>query len=796
MPITTDKSAEKKPSSSGPLVESNLVKSKPIEFEPVEPNPASLNTDRLDSPDTHSLTNKAKSPKPKRFASVFAKAFGKSRRKSAPVTSPVDVSQTPWEQLAQRISGYLSKSDFKAIQRAYEFGAAAHKDQTRVSGEPYIHHPLSVAIILADIKMDAQTLMAAILHDVIEDTPTAKTQLAELFGHDVAHLVDGVSKLDQINFDSKAEAKAASFRKLILAMVDDIRVILIKLADRLHNMRTLDVMPPNKQRRIALETIEVYAPIAMRLGINSWRLEMQDLGFKAYYPNRYRVLEERVRKARGNRKEVMSKVEITLAARMQDMGIEASLQTREKTLFSTYNKMRTRHVRYSDIMDLFALRIVVQTVDQCYRSLGIVHDAYKPIPGMFKDYIAIPKANGYQGLHTKLVGPHGIPIEVQIRTEEMNRFAESGIAAHWIYKEGDEPGVRAETRTHKWLQDLLEIQKKAGNSIEFLENVKIDLFPDEVYVFSPKGNIYKLPAGATPVDFAYAVHTDVGNNCMSCKIDRRMAPLSTKLASGQTVEIITSVAARPSPSWLNFVATAKARSSIRHYLKHLTDEDAIRMGSRLLDQALGAYGLSLSDVPSGTMSLVLEEYNLESTGDLLKNIGLGNRSPRLVARRIAPGESPQPVLQSDKAKALTIKGTEGLAISYGKCCYPIPGDEIVGFMSSGRGIVIHRRHCKNLAEYRDQPEKWLDVEWSDTVDQTLPVALRIEVNNGRGVLAELATIIANADCNIETVSQEDRDSGISLVQFVLSVKDRIQLARILRQIRQRKFVLKVTRPKG
>ncbi len=696
------------------------------------------------------------------------------------------------------LAEYLPASGIQEVINAYAFGVEAHEGQHRLSGEPYIHHPVAVATLLAELHMDAESLVAAILHDVIEDTPTAKHHLADQFGEAVAELVDGVSKLDQIHFDNKAEAVAASFRKMILAMTKDIRVILIKLADRLHNMRTLEVMPPHKRRRIARETLEIYAPIATRLGINSWRMEMQDLGLQAMNPMRYNILYKHVQEARQHRREIMDKVEITVQALMEEAGLlPQRIKTREKTLHSVYNKMKVRRVRYAEIMDLFALRIVTNTVDECYRALGIVHNAYKPMPGLFKDYIAIPKSNGYQSLHTTVFGPHGIPIEVQVRTEEMNQFAESGIAAHWIYKSGEKPGINEQSRTHQWLQDLLELQQKAGNSVEFLESVKIDLFPDEVYVFTPQGKIIELPTGGTVVDFAYAIHTDVGNTCMSARIDRRVVPLSTVLESGQTVEVITHTAARPNPTWLNFVVTARARSSIRFYLKHLTQEDSIRLGKRLLSKALDGYGVALDEVPEKTLQLVLQEYGFDDLDSLFSDIGLGNRIPKLVARRIAPGESESPAeIDIGAVKPLSIKGTEGLAVAFGRCCQPIPGDHIVGLVNPGTGIVIHRQQCKNTREFRKNTETKLEVEWADDLDAMFSTTVRVDVKNARGVLAQVATIISESGCDIENVSQDEKYGGQVTLDFVVSVTDRKMLANIMRRIRNRKAVLKVYRARG
>ena len=702
------------------------------------------------------------------------------------------------QQLAATLRSYMPESDIFEILRAYMFAARAHGGQRRISGELYINHPVSVALLLTQLHMDAESLISAILHDVIEDTPTAKSQIAEAFGSDVAELVDGVSKLDQINFDNRVEAVAASFRKMIMAMTRDIRVILIKLADRLHNMRTLGVMPAAKRRRIARETLEIYAPIALRLGINPWRMEMQDLGLRALHPMRYKILNEHVKRARQNRREIMDKVEITINALMEESALEPiSINTREKTLHSVYNKMKVRRVRYNEIMDLFALRVVVATVDECYRALGIIHNAYKPVPGLFKDYIAIPKSNGYQSLHTTVFGPHGIPIEVQIRTLEMHHFAESGIAAHWIYKSGEKPTVTEQSRTHQWLQDLLEIQQKAGNSIEFLENVKIDLFPDEIYVFTPQGKIIELPAGGTVVDFAYAIHTDVGNTCMSAKIDRRVVPLSTVLESGQTAEIITHSAARPNPTWLNFVVTAKARASIRHYLKQLTGDDSIRLGKRLLNKELAVYEISLDDIPERTLQIILEEYGYQTIDQLLGDVGMGNRIPKLVARRIAPGEVIEKFQDvKKKIKPLAIKGTEGLTVSFAKCCQPIPGDHIVGLVSPGKGIVIHRHICRNTREFRKNSDAKLEVEWSGRLESTFATTIRVDCSNSRGVLAQIATIISESGCNIENISQDEKYGGQVSLAFVVSVQNRVMLANIMRRIRNRKSVIKVYRPRG
>jgi len=659
------------------------------------------------------------------------------------------------------LEDYLEPDQIAEVYRAYLFGAEAHDGQSRKTGEPYIYHPVAVARILAEMRMDPKSLIAALLHDVIEDTPTAKEQLTKKFGEEVAELVDGVSKLDTIEFESKAELQAENFRKMMLAMTRDIRVILVKLADRLHNMRTLKVMRPDKRRRIAKETLDIYAPIANRLGMNKMRLELEELGFEAAYPLRYRVLEERMRKARGNRKEIVTKIERSIKERLKQEGLKGGVVGREKHLYGIYNKMRTKHLPFNEVMDVYAFRITVESVDMCYRILGAVHNLYKPVPGKFKDYIAIPKVNGYQSLHTVLFSPFGVPIEVQIRTEDMDKVAEAGIAAHWLYKSGDDSGNSAQVRARQWLLDVLEIQQHAGNSMEFLENVKIDLFPDEVYVFSPKGDIMELPRGATAVDFAYTVHTDVGNQCVAVKIDRRLMPLRTELRNGQTVEIITSPTARPNPVWLNFVHTAKARTNIRAFLKNLQQDEATQLGERLINRCLEEYDLSLKELPKKNILHVLKSFKYKKMELLLADVGLGNRMPVIMARLLAQG--PDEELKTGKSKnakdkkPLAIKGTEGTVVSYAKCCCPIPGDEILGLVTAGRGVVIHRENCNNVAEYKNKPEKWIDVSWEKNVEGEYPVVLRTIVLNQRGVLATIAAAISDMDANIENVGMDERD---------------------------------------
>ncbi len=643
------------------------------------------------------------------------------------------------------------------------------------------------------MRVDHRSLMAAILHDVIEDTPIGKEQLIAEFGQEVAELVDGVSKLTHIEFESKAEAHAENFRKMMLAMVQDIRIILIKLADRLHNMRTLGVMRPDKKRRIARETLEIYAPIANRLGMNGLRIELEDLGFAAYHPMRYRVVAEAVRKSRGNRKELVEKLQMAIQARLQQEGIEGRVIGREKHLYSIYKKMKTKGLSFSEVMDVFAFRIMVDKVDTCYRVLGVMHNLYKPVPGRFKDYIAIPKANGYQSLHSALVSPYGFPIEVQIRSEGMDKVAEAGIAAHWLYKNGDAGGASiAQARAREWLRDLLEMQKSAGDSLEFLENVKVDLFPDEVYVFTPKGEIMELPRGATVVDYAYAVHSDLGNACVAGKVDQRLVPLNTRIENGQKVEIITAPGARPNPAWLNFVVTGKARANIRAHLKNLRRDESVTLGRRMLNKALSNYGLSLDKVPQERVDALIAEYKRNTLEDLLEDIGFGNRMASLVASALQRDSTPT----AAAAKPLYIKGTEGSVVNFAKCCRPIPGDSIRGFLSAGRGIVIHTQACRNVSEFRKFPEKWIDVQWEQEIQGDFPVDIRVEVNNKRGVLAEVAAVVADAGANIDNVSLEERDGLHTAINLTIAVKNRVHLARIMRHVRALEDVLRISRARG
>ncbi len=693
--------------------------------------------------------------------------------------------------LADRLADYLDSDQVNLIRRAYFYAEQAHDGQRRRSGEAYVTHPLAVASILADMHMDHQSLMAAMLHDVIEDTGIAKEALNAQFGETVAELVDGVSKLTQMNFETKAEAQAENFQKMAMAMARDIRVILVKLADRLHNMRTLEVLSGEKRRRIAKETLEIYAPIANRLGMHSMHVEFEDLGFKAMHPMRSEHIRAAVKRARGNRKEIVNKIEESLTHCLAREGLEGEVLGREKHIYGIYQKMRGKRRAFNEIMDVYGFRIIVDKVDTCYRVLGAVHNLYKPLPGRFKDYIAIPKANGYQSLHTTLFGMHGVPIEIQIRTREMEEMANNGIAAHWLYKSNEEDQPKGtHARARQWVKGVLEMQQRAGNSLEFIESVKIDLFPDEVYVFTPKGRIMELPKGSTAVDFAYAVHTDVGNTCIACRINRRLAPLSEPLQSGATVEIVSAPGARPNPAWLNFVVTGKARTHIRHALKLQRRSESISLGERLLNKVLGGFDSHIDKLSPERVQAVLAEYRQSALEDLLEDIGLGNRMAYVVARRLLSESGEE--LPSPEGP-LAIRGTEGLVLSYAKCCTPIPGDPIVGHLSAGKGMVVHLDTCRNIGEVRHNPEKCIQLSWAKDVVGEFNVELRIELEHQRGLIALLAGSVNAADGNIEKISMDERDGRISVVQLVVSVHDRVHLARVIKKLRAIKGVVHISR---
>lgn len=702
--------------------------------------------------------------------------------------------------LSDRLSTYLSTEQIQQVRRAYFYAEQAHTGQRRRSGEPYIIHPLAVANILADMRLDHQSLMAAMLHDVIEDTGIPKIALSEQFGDVVTELVDGVSKLTHIQFETKQEQQAENLQKMILAMAKDIRVILVKLADRLHNLRTLGALRPDKRRRIGRETLDIYTPIANRLGLNSFRVEMEELCFDAMYPMRSGLIRKAVNNARGNRSELVDQISTAVRNRLKEENLAARVLGREKHLYSIYSKMRDQHKSLTEIMDVFGFRIVVESVDMCYRVLGAVHNLYKPIPGRFKDYIAIPKTNGYQSLHTTLIGISGVPIEIQIRTEEMDAMANHGIAAHWLYKSDSNPNTSGSQRAQAWVQNLLELQKSAGSPVEFIEHVKVDLFPDEIYVFTPKGRIFELPKGSTPVDFAYAIHTDVGNACIACRIDRQLAPLSSKLQNGQTVQIVTAPGAQPNPAWLSFVVTGKARSNIRHFLKNQRRSESVSLGERLLQKALGSLGKSIEDIDQAHIDLVLEETGMGFFEDILEEIGLGNRMASIVARRLLVANRDTDIdlesVTNNQQTPLTIKGTEGLVVSFAKCCSPIPGDPIIGNVSSGRGLVIHTDSCKNIQDIRDNPEKCVILSWDKDIDSEFSVDLRVYLENRKGVVAELASAVTQADANIEGISVEDRDARLSVTQLQLSVQGRKHLARVIRRLRTIRGVNKIVRIKN
>ena len=697
-------------------------------------------------------------------------------------------------ELAEHIS-YLKPDDIALVEKAYQFSKSAHAGQFRKSGDPYISHPIAVAKLLAKWHLDAQALMAALLHDVVEDTPATKQQVSEQFGKPVAELVDGVSKLDRIEFQTEAHAQAENFRKMLLAMARDVRVILIKLADRLHNMRTLDSMAPEKRKRIAKETLEIYAPIANRLGLNSVFQELDDLSFRYLFPTRYRVLAKAVKTARGNRRALVEKVLEAIQGKLHDAGVEASVTGREKHLNSIYKKMQGKSLTFSEVYDIYGFRVIVKDVPGCYLALGVLHGLYKPIPGKFKDYIAIPKGNGYQSLHTTLFGPYGTPLEVQIRTHDMHKIAEAGVASHWLYKTGDESANDAQQKTHQWLQSLLEIQSESGDAVEFLEHIKIDLFPDEVYVFTPKGKILALPRGATAVDLAYSVHTDIGNRCIAVKINDELSPLRAELRNGDRVEVITAPHAHPNPAWLNYVVTGKARAHIRHYLKTMHSHEAAALGEQLLNQALRALKTELSAIDEARWTELLREANVKSKAEILADIGLGKRLNLVVARRLlASGDA---VLTEKKPLgSITIRGTEGLAVQLAQCCRPIPGDPILGVINKGKGLIIHTHDCPEIAQFRADPDKWVDVEWDPETKKLFDVNIKLVVANQRGVLAKVAAGIADENANIENVAMEEEDgSAYASMIFTLQVEDRDHLARVMRGLRQIPEVIRIARVK-
>jgi len=696
--------------------------------------------------------------------------------------------------LEQRLSAYLPPEQVARVRRAYEVGAEAHEGQTRKSGEPYITHPVAVAGILAELGMDAETIIAAILHDTLEDTKLTSEQITAEFGANVTELVDGVTKLDKVRFRSRQEAAAESFRKMLLAMARDLRVILIKLADRLHNMRTLGAMDADSRRRIARETLDIYAPIAQRLGMNRFKSELQDLGFRTLYPDRHRVIAARIRSVLGNRREAMSRIEHALDVRLGGEGIPHRAISRIKSPYSIYSKMKSEHKSFAQMMDVYGFRVVVDTVAHCYQSLGAVHALYKPLEGRFKDFIAIPKANGYQSLHTVLFGPFGAPIEIQIRTEEMDAIAERGVAAHWVYKTDASPANSAQSRAREWVSGLVDRETQTPSSLEFIENVKVDLFPDDVYLFTPMGEILSLPRNSTALDFAYFVHTDVGNHAVAARVDKKLVPLRTRLSSGQTVEIITAPSASPSPQWLEWVVSGRARTAIRQHLKHLQHEDAVDFGHRMLDRALDGMESSLEAIPHQVLDRYLADNKFKRLEELLADVALGNRMPDAVARALLSQQNAAPrKKRAHSDEKILITGTERGVLTFGNCCHPVPGDEIMGYLSAGKGIVVHRIECPNVPELLKNPERIVDIAWDVGVRGDYKVELRIEVANKPGVLAQVAAAIADAGSNIENVEYKERDGVSAILLFTIEVKNRKHLADVMRRVRRLSVVNAVRR---
>ena len=713
---------------------------------------------------------------------------------SAQVAAPAGGAVPDYVLQLERAASYLPAEQLPMLRRAWEVGASAHAGQTRKSGEPYITHPVAVAGILAELGLDVEALVAAILHDTIEDTPLTYDELAGEFGQTVAELVEGVTKLDKLRFRDRQEAAAESFRKMLLAMSRDLRVIMIKLADRLHNMRTLGAQSAEARGRIARETLEIYAPIAQRLGMNLVKSELQDLGFRALHPWRHAVIDKHIRSQPVMRRESMAQIEAHLSQRLAKEGIEHRLVSRVKTPWSIYNKMRSEGKSFDRVMDVFGFRVVVDSVPSCYHALGAVHAQYKPLDGRFRDFIAIPKANGYQSLHTVLFGPYGSPIEVQIRTEEMDLIAERGVAAHWTYKFGGDSPNSAQSRAHAWIVELIDSQRSAGSSLEFLDNVKVDLFPDEVYLFTPKGKILALPRNSTALDFAYAVHTDIGNRAVASRVDKKLVPLRTKLVSGQTVEVITARSATPKPQWLEFVVSSKARTAIRHQLKQLEHEDAVQLGHRMLDRALEAMDSSIERLPKGRLDAFLAEYRYPRLEAFLADVALGNWMPTQAAQALMVQGEPRAGGNAQRAQEkILINGSERGVVSFAGCCQPIPGDDIMGYHTAGKGIVVHRMDCPNLAELRKSPERWVPIGWDSSVVGDYDTALVVEVENGTGVLAQLAAAIAQSHSNIERVDYLDRDFNAVVLCFNIQVRDRNHLAEVMRRLRRLSVVQSVRR---
>lgn len=703
----------------------------------------------------------------------------------------------PPEVIALRdlLNTYLEPPRVALVLRAFEVGAAAHHGQHRKTGEPYIFHPIEVAQILANMRMDHESIAAAILHDTIEDTHLSKDEITEKFGEEIAELVDGVTKLDQMKFRTRKEADAESFRKLMLAMSRDLRVIFIKLADRLHNMRTLESMPLTSRRRIAKETLSIYAPIADRLGMNSIKSELEDLGFANLYPWRYRTIQEHLSEMTGHQREIVANIEDALRKKMADAGVPCRISGREKSPYSIYKKMLAKDLSFSEVTDFYAFRIITQSESHCYLALGAVHTLYQPKPGCFKDYIALPKANGYQSLHTILNSPYGVPIEIQIRTEEMDMMAVKGAAAHWQYKTGESASGSAQVRAREWLMQMVDAQRHTQDSLEFMEGARSDLFPDEIFVFTPKGKIIDLRRNATALDFAYAIHTDVGNHTKKILVDKATVPLSTRLDNGQTVKVITDPEVKPKPEWLQFVSTARARTAIRHYLKSLEQEDTVALGMRLLERALNARGSSVEDIPAERWEEYLKEIRLGSQEELFKDLALGSTLASVVAARLMP-DSPSGKKGGEEDitdEAISIAGSEGSAVSFGACCLPVPGDRIMAFVSAGKGVVVHRTQCPNVREFRKHPDRCVDVTWAPITRGMFPVGVRVVARNVPGVLANISASIGEAGSNIEAIEQPESNPETATLRFELSVTDRDHMARVMRRLRRNNNVIKVQR---
>ena len=701
--------------------------------------------------------------------------------------------------LSQLLKLYLPKKEIQVIWNAYEYSLDAHKGQKRRSGEDYITHPVSVACIAARLHLDSPSIQAALLHDVVEDTAITLVEIESKFGPQVASLVGGLSKLDKIHFEDASQAQAENFRKMLLAMSQDVRVILIKLADRLHNMETLEHLSPSKRGRISQETLDIYSPIANRLGLNNIHQELEDLCFKYIHPLRHKTIIKAIKATRGNRKEVVEKSLVKIKAKLDTFKINADVFGREKNPSSIHKKMLEKHSSFSEINDIYAFRIITQDLNDCYLALGALHSLYKPIPGKFKDYIAIPKANSYQSLHTTLFGPFGMPLEIQIRTELMHRLAEGGVASHWLYKTKDTHLTELQQQTNQWLKRLLEIQKDDSDSLEFLEHLKVDLFPDEVYVFSPKGTIFNLPKGSTTVDYAYAVHTDVGNSTVAAKINQELVPLLTEIKTGDHIEVVTDSIAKPNPAWLNFVITGKARSQIRAFLRTAESNDLVILGYSILNNALKAFHINPDNIKKRHWQKLIQDYHMSSKDELLIELALGKKINVMVAHQLTAimDGVKRTINQSKFLDVITIKGSEGMAIKLATCCHPIPGDPILGFINKDRGLIIHTHDCPIIRKFKLDYDKWVDVEWEPEPNRLFNVNLNILVMNEKGMLGKIASVIATSNSNIDNVSLEQPDgSTFANLNFVVQVKNRIHLAELIRNLRKITKINRINRVKS